>query len=250
MTKKKTDAAVSASLALSSVGGKVSKEKNADITAVAKAMVSYAKNQAVVQFDPYKPPVPFVSVEEREAIEAVTEVIEHLQIPSSVRQLEPGEIANHIDTRVKLDYVEDVIDRAKAAIRAAAFNHFDKVAEEKGLVDETTPRNKDGNYILADKESMAVPGMDKKFVREVSKGSVTFGSSATLADRLAEAEAEGLISHADYLKVTKQTRVLDEQAFFEAAQANESLFAAIAFITQARSDSASLNLRDNKEQPQ
>lgn len=246
------DAAKQASLALSPIGGKVSKEQDATLTSVAKAMIAYAQNEVSKTTESdlinWEPPTAFVSEEEAKAIAELVTHIEHLVIPSTKRVMEQGEIANHIDTRLKLDYVEDVIDRAKKAIRTSAFNHFDRVAEANGLVTDTTPKNKDGHYVLEDKTSMAVPGMEKKFTREVSKGSLSFGTSATLADRLREAEDQGLISHADYLKVTKQTRILDEQAFFEAAQADESLFAALAFITQARADTASLNVRDNPQE--
>lgn len=218
-------------------------QKNADLTTVARALAG-AASRALAKPVEVKPPKPVTVSEEQEA--AVAQVVDlavSLLLPSEVRRLEDGERANLIGARLELDKAAKVIDDAKDSIKQAFHNHFDMVAEAEGLVDETTPVNKEGHYVLEDKESGGAPGLDKKITREVSAGAVSFGTPQTEADALKALVDQDLLDKDIYLAVTRQTRVVDEHALFEAIKKDEALMPIIEQALTAKADSASINVR-------
>jgi hypothetical protein len=218
-------------------------DPKADLTTVARA-ISGAASRALAKPAEVKPPKPVqVSEEQTKAVAAVVDLALNLTLPTEVRKLEDGERANLIAARLEFDAAAKVIEDGKDAIKQAFHNHFDKVAEDKGDADATTPVNKDGHYILEDKESGGAPGADKKITREVSAGGVTFGSAQTEADALKQLVDDGLLDKDVYLKVTRQTRVVDEHALFEAMKGDEALIPIIEQALTVSPDTASINVR-------
>jgi hypothetical protein len=149
------------------------------------------------------------------------------------------EITNLVGMAKKVKAIaERVVDNAKPAM----FNHMDVTAEDDGRADENTPRSKDGYYLFADTTSAAVKGLDYKITREMTKGRVTL----TVAD-LEALETKGIITHPEFLKLTKQVRVIDESSFLEVLAKKPELAVKVGKELKVGAPTLSLHIRDNKD---
>lgn len=161
-------------------------------------------------------------------------------VPTVRRELDVEELEELTVAMDEVKQAKAAITKAEGHFKAAFFNHFDAVARRLGRVTQDTKRTKDGWFIVEDKESAAVPGLAKKVVRETSAGSVQFG-----VDQLTELEAEGKITHAQFLAMTSQVRVINESAIFAAIEADPNLAEVLGEKVTISGGNASLNMRAN-----
>lgn len=184
-------------------------------------------------------PIPMeITQEQREALDKVTEVFGKV-VPAKRRALEPVEVAQLVEEKETLDQLKKMAEARHQNIRTTIFNHLDVEAEEEQLVDETTLRDKDGHYILKG-EVRGQKDTGMKFTRQVSNVSPKLDPEA-LKDLVDDPEVE--FSHEDYLAVTSQVRVLDENKLMLALKKNPRLILAISKATIAGGKNISMFLR-------
>jgi hypothetical protein len=189
---------------------------------------------------PASPPLPIaISPEQRAALDKLTEVF-GVVVPTERRMLTPEEIAQVIEERETMDELKDLAEKRTASIRTIICNHLDVEAERDGKADASTPRDAKGHYILTG--SVRVPQAERQFKRELRATSPTLDERALLL--LAE---HGEITHEDYLSMTTQTRVVDENKVMLALKRKPELLDAIAKATRPGSKTASLYLRKNTD---
>lgn len=161
----------------------------------------------------------------------------NLELPDTHRQLSPAEQKAVVDALAALKPVVKALTASESQIKAALFNHFDDEAAKKGLIDEETPRTKEGWAVL---EGEVASGAHRA-VRQVSNGSISLPLSG-----LEELEERGEISHGEFLAMTTQTRVVDEDKVLSWMRKNPGRVSSLASATTRQGDKASLYLRGPK----
>lgn len=179
--------------------------------------------------------------EDRKAIERVLEVFGKV-VPTERRVLQPAEVDALIEEKQVLDRLKKMSERRLSeGIRPAIFNHLD-VEVEEGSPEEAaaTDRDKDGHY-LREGEAVGTGSTGVKYTREIRTSSPTLDIEALKA--LSEDPDYPDFTHADYLSMTEQVRVVEESKVLLALKKNPNLIHAIAKATRPGSKSASLYLR-------
>jgi hypothetical protein len=179
-----------------------------------------------------------ITVKQREALDRVTEVFASV-VPKTRRALEPREVHAIIEERMTLDELEDLAEKRKDAIRTTICNHLDVKAEQSGEATDA-PRDAKGHYVL--KGKAGVPDMPKVFSRELRTNAPTLDVEA-----LEEMVQAGELDRADFLAMTTQTRIVDENKVMLALKKDPSLVRVLAQATRPGSKTASVYLRDNKK---
>lgn len=157
---------------------------------------------------PSRPPLPLKLTDEQQAaLKKVTEVYCKV-VPTERRELEPAEVAALVEEKSVLDQIKKMAEARHKDIRAIIFNHMDVEAERTGLADESTPREeKTGHYIL-EGEVYGTPDAPGGFKRTISNYAPSVSEAALKA--LADDPTVEDFTHDDYLAMTEQTRVLNE----------------------------------------
>ncbi len=200
------------------------------------------------------PPLPSITDEQRRALARVVEVF-GVVVPDSRRTLTAPEVSSLIQERLVLDEIATLAADRKDGIRTTVCNHLDcqieedaaTVVAEGGEEPEMPPRDDKGHYVKAGKA--AAPGQPKQFSREVRSGAVTVDPELlrTLADDptfQAELAAAGVsFTHADYLVMTRQVRVVDEAAVMIALRQKPGLVHALRLATKAAPATAAVSMR-------
>lgn len=187
-----------------------------------------------------------ITEEQRVALERLEEVFGQV-VPTERRALESVEVTALVDERLTLNKIEDMAKKRKGDIRTTILHHLDVEAEESGQADEDTSTDADGHYIL--KGNAEDPEHGKRFSREVRNNAPRLSAGAIealLADEetLAELEAEGVtFTREDYLSMTRQVRVFDEEATMILLRKRPELVSVISRATKPGSRSASLHVR-------
>jgi hypothetical protein len=139
--------------------------------------------------------------------------------------LTPAELTDIMNERRIIDQVAKVVENRKEGIKTTVCNHFDVTFETGGLVDETTPVNADGHYLLMGTHKVAAEGTNHDWSWEVSKG----GDPKLNPDKLYElchTEGSGL-THKDWLGMTYEpqvTRKFDEEKALDYIKAHPEIF--------------------------
>jgi hypothetical protein len=152
-----------------------------------------------------KPPVlvaskVLVSETQATAVDELLEAIEGFSFPETRRELSEIEKAKLGTLVAKVKNVKKLVENTEKQLRIAAFNDLDVAAERQGKVNEHTPRDKDGFYLL--------PGEGPGYAREVSAP-----TPGTDVAKLVEAVADGTLTHRDFLAATRPVRVLDAAGY-------------------------------------
>lgn len=181
-----------------------------------------------------------VTPEESQALSAFEKQAKDLVLPQSRRALNEAELRGAVEFMQTVKTVKAAVERAeKKTLKPALFGHFDAKAKADGLA-KTSLRNSDGYLIAADDHSGAVAGLPMKAVREVRSGSVSLP-----ADELASLEAQGVITHEEFLSLTTQVRVTDDAKVVAACKKDPTLVERLSKATKSTSATVSLNLRKN-----
>lgn len=207
----------------------------ADVVKAATAPVIYE------QIETPKPKSPALTPAVAQAISELPGVLGSLELPVDRGQLTDAEKEQVIYALDLLKEVTGGVAKSEKEIKVGVHRHFDAVARDAGRVTELTPRTKDGFAVLEDKASLAVADLDKKITREVQAGGVALG-----AEQLAAMEADNVITHKQYLRMTRAVRVVDEGAVMSELSDDPALALRMAEYAQISDPIAKINLRPNK----
>jgi hypothetical protein len=136
--------------------------------------------------------------------------------PQTRTTLTPAELTDLMKERRIIDQVAKAVENRKEGIKTIVCNHFDVTFETEGLVDEMTPVNGEGHYLLMGTHKVPAEGTNHDWSWEVSKG----GDPKLNKDQLYEichTEGSGL-THKDWLAMTylpEVSREFDEAKAFD-----------------------------------
>ena len=184
-----------------------------------------------------------LTIEDRQAIAELMEVFGSVN-PQERVAITPAEVASIMGERLKLDAVLTLLEKRKEGIRTTILNHLDVLAEEAGLVDSSTPLDKDGHYLVANKAPAS--GTHKVFAWEVSPGKPTF--NVTLFYEMCHTEGTGL-THKDWLACSFEPEIkrqFSEDRAISHLQAHPELLEILAQAMEPATPRGALNVR--KEQ--
>lgn len=182
--------------------------------------------------------------QEKAALTAFADQLGTAVWPSTRRQLTKPELRKLVELLATTKDIGKLVDRVEKAEKTALFNHFDVCAEkveDNPANPALSPRHKDGFYIREDTENGSVPDLPVKVTREVKSASV-----ALSAEKLLELVIAGEISRETYLSLTKQVRVIDEDAVMREIKRDPGLISVLKAATVVtKAATASMNLRKN-----
>jgi hypothetical protein len=130
--------------------------------------------------------------------------------------LTPAQLTAIMSERLVLDQVEKIVKNRKEGVRTTVLNHIDIALEVEGSVNDMTPLEKDGHYLLAGTHQVPAPDTHMVWSWEVSPGTPDI-NPAKLYD-LCHSEGSGL-THKDWLAMTFQPEVVDPPRKFDEAKA-------------------------------
>lgn len=184
-------------------------------------------------------PVPSQITEaQHKAVERVGKVFGKV-VPTERRVLTSVEVASLVDEKQTLDEIKKMAVGRQENIRITIFNHLDVEAEGAGK-NRDALRDNHGFYILGG-EVRGEPDTPKKFTREVRDSAPSLNTEAlkNLAD-----DPEVDFTHQDYLKMTTQVRVVDENKVLLAMKKDPRLILAISNAINPGKKISSMNLRN------
>ena len=159
-------------------------------------------------------------------------------VPTERRTLEPVEAEALVEEKQTLDEVKKMATSRLEDITVTIHNHLNVALEESGKAEGVLLDGK-GNYIAEGR--VGGPGQEQEFAREVKN----YAASLNI-DGLKEAEALGLLSHEDYLAMTRQVRVVDEARVLEVLGKKPEVLAAIQHATVPGKKGTAVSLRKRK----
>jgi hypothetical protein len=217
------------------------RKANASVAGVMKAYDAEVRRTVVEPATTPIPKAPALPEAVYDSYLDLPSVLLDLDLPTSRRQMSPAELKAATVATEKIKAAQAALTTALEQIRMAAFNHFDSVAAEAGLLNVETKLTKEGWAILEDKQSGAVPGLAQKLVREVSGGSPELTEAS-----LHSLEESDEITHDEYLGMTRQVRIVDEARVLEWLRRNPGKTEVLGdVITSKTAPSARLVLRKN-----
>jgi hypothetical protein len=177
---------------------------------------------------PAEAPLPAVITDQQKAaLDRLPEVFGRV-VPQERRALQPTEVSLLLEERATLKTIADMAKDREADIRTTVLNAHDVRLEESGEDLSAVERDKDGHYIRKG-EIRAEAGASQRFSVEARSGSATVNPD--LLRQLAADENEPWFTHDDYLKMTTQTRVFDEEKTMIALRSRPDLLAALRYAT-------------------
>lgn len=190
----------------------------------------------VIEQPPAAAPLARVITEkQQDAIDRVAKVFGSV-VPTERRELAEKEVAKVIEERLTLDELKKLAESRTEDIRTIICNHLDVVAEKDGSADGSL-RDGRGHYVLVG--DVRAKGVEKRFSRELRHNKPVLSEPM-----LRELELAGELSHEDYLALTTQTRVVDENKVMMAVKKNPELVKVLAKATKPGSTSTALYLRN------
>jgi hypothetical protein len=217
------------------------KDPKATLASVAAALL--VEMPEVEALAPAKPTVPApveLTSEIKQALAQVAEVFAAVQ-PTERRRLSDTEVAALYLERDVVKTVAGVMADREENIKEYVRNHLDIVAEETGMVDDNTPVDGKGHYVVATKgnpERLNVAGTNQAFSREFRSGKASVDGS-----RLLDLYEAGDISREDYLAFTREVRVFDEDKALKAINDDPKRLEILARLAVPGAPSASLFVR-------
>lgn len=176
------------------------------------------------------------------ALNTVGDLVAAVRFPQEYRELSTQELAAITKLVLAVKALGKLQERAEKAAKPAVFNHFDKFAERTGSADpDATPRDKAGFYAVKDDQHGAC-GLDRQINRTLSTGSATI-----TVDGLRRLEAEGTISHREFLELTELVRVVTPVVFLGRLKGDPDLAARVAGAAEAKPPTLSMTTGPTRE---
>ena len=162
-------------------------------------------------------------------------------LPSERRALTDTE-ANHLillhrDTKA----AEKALKMTAASVKEAVFNHLDVRLEEDNEP-EALPVDKNGHYLV--KGEFEPKGTGLRFCRELRQAA----PDITGEDLLSLYEG-GKITREQYLKATRQVRVVDEEGLLKVIKTDPTILEALAEVVEPGAVTAAFTVREVKDAP-
>lgn len=201
-----------------------------------------------VDFPPV-PATPEITPEVRQALRDLPKVYGQVVVEEP-RVLGASEVVSLHDEFTTLQQIGDTLTRRLEVVKEYVRSHVDAAALQDGVDVKKTPRDKAGHFILASKGNptrVNIDGTNKAFSLEYRSGRA--GTSTISSDRLLDMYEQGEISREDYLSVTRERRVFDEDKATAAILAKPELLGVIrsAMVTTGQTDpGTNLYLRTKK----
>lgn len=215
----------------------VAKVKSGSVTLKDVLGFLYPKGEGELN-PPATAPLPTViSDDEKEALKRILDSYGSV-VPTERRELHPVEVDSLLSERETLKTIKKMVERREEAIRTTVFNHLDVEAEKKGLA-EGADRDDKGFYLLEGVAQGNNP--NQVFKREIREGSPSL--AGVDLEALAEDPSFPEFTRQDYLSMTTQTRVFDENKAMLALKKNPDLIRAIAKAAKPGKRTSSMNVR-------
>lgn len=198
---------------------------------------------------PQVPETPEITPEIRQALRDLPKVYGQVVVEEP-RTLGSTEIVSLHDEFVTLQAIGKTLERRADVVKEYVRTHVDAQAVQDGVDVKRTPRDKAGHFILASKGEptrVNVDGTNQAFSLEYRNGRA--GTSSISSERLLDMYEQGEISREDYLSLTRERRVFDEDKATSAILAKPELLAVIrsAMVTTGQTDpGTNLYLRAKK----
>lgn len=191
---------------------------------------------------PHKTPkvVP-VSPAQQKALQHVSRDLKVTELPSERRLMSPTEIHNLAVLGKDVKTAEKVLSIANAGIKTAVFNHLDVGLEISNSGEDLPYDEKSGHYLVGGDVVVEEAGL--RFCRELRQGSPDL-----TADHLLSLYEDGKMTRTEYLKATRQVRVLDEDGLMKVLRTRADLLADIEEIIEPGKVTASFYIRDIKKE--
>lgn len=230
---------------------------NASLAELAAAITEevptfWAAPGVVVPFPEVPAPVT-MTAEMEQALLALPEVFGKTAIEKR-RTLTEAEILAVYREHEALKVLEDSLKSRRDALKTYVRHHLDAEAEEQDRavpadvfdengekVREASPRDPHGHYVLGEKgkpERLNIPGTNQAFSREASSYKAQVDGH-----RLTELYDAGQITREQYLALTVERRVFDEDKARRAIQKDKTLLGVLARITQRGGMKSALYVR-------
>jgi hypothetical protein len=180
-----------------------------------------------------------ITDELREALRQLPEVFGGV-VPTEPRKLEQAELARITRERAAIARVVTALGKRDKSIDETVRNHMDAEAREQGITEPVVSEGVAKGHVLAAQKgvpfSVAVPGFEDGWQQRLVKGRSEM-QFALLADLL----LAGTITRAEYLAVTTEVRVIDEDKVRKMVRKAPKRFLAIVRAATVRKpDTASL----------
>lgn len=219
--------------------GTVSRLNEGKIVSIAD-LVSEVAPPPSVPSAPTSLPLPAVITDvQRQALERLPEVFGSV-VPTERRALTAEESAALREERDVVDDVLKMVSSRKDDITVTVNNHIDCLLEDEGVPDDVVVNDK-GHYVAAKR---VAAGDGKVWSREVRRPASTI-DPAVLRD-LAEDPEVPEFTHQDYLAMTEQVRVIEENRFMLHLKKNPHLLEVVARASSTPPPTASIYLRNAK----
>lgn len=153
-----------------------------------------------VAVDPVVPETPPLTKEEIDALGQIAQIFGKV-VPKSSRKLTEVELTKLAHERKTIDVVLTALDKRKShAIKHFVANHLDEALKADEGVDDDTPIDKDGHYLI--KGEAKVKELGLRFERRVTDPLPTVNS-----EKLLQAHLDGHFTREEYLALTKEPLV-------------------------------------------
>lgn len=199
--------------------------------------------------DPETPKALVITDEVRAALKKLPSVFAATEVTER-RELDGKEISLLFDEQEVLEAVADLLIERRETIKTNIRNHIDEVSLAQGRVADEGRRDSKGHYIVASKGNpvrVPVPGHNKEYSLEFRSG--RSGTASISSERLLQMYEEGELTREQYLGLTRETRVFDEQKATKAVLDDPSLMEvvkrAVTYVGQT-ADSQGLYVRKAK----
>jgi hypothetical protein len=157
--------------------------------------------------------------------------------PQDRTKLTDAQLATIMEERKVLDQVASLVKNRTEGVRTTVLNHFDIGFEESEQVDENTPLDKDGHYLLEGTHQVPAPGTHWVFSWEVSQADPVVNTQKVYD--LCHAEGSRF-THKDWLAMSYQppvNRLFSEEKAMSYLNAHPELLAVIQGDPDLISDS-------------
>lgn len=229
-------------------------------TLIETVEVTHVPSTTAVPF-PDLPKAPEITAEDKRALLDLPKVFGQV-VMDTPRTLAPNEIADLAKERSVVKRITSLLKGREEAIGEYIRTHVDSEATAAGIgvpkdvvrggkvIVEATPRDDAGHYILAAKGNptrVHIEGTNEDFSLEYRAG--RSGTVTISGEDLLDLYESGQIDRADYLALTRETRVFDEDKARKACIDNPALLGVIAQVTRrtgAGSPGTSLYVRKAK----
>lgn len=180
-----------------------------------------------------------VTSAESAALEDLDHLLSLIRWPNARKELTTLQKRSLLNALKQEKVIAKLLTRIEAQVKVAAWNHFDVLAEADGQINDDTQTDKHGYYALDGTFKDDETGLELK--RQVSRPSANL-----TAEDLATLEADGVITHAEYLSLTAPARVVDSTKFMAALAKDRSLVFRLAKGTKKGTPTNSMIL-DGKD---